>query len=495
MVANYNEFQDSQLPALKLLQKLNWQYISPDQAFIERGELLSNVILNDILTEQLHAINHFVYKGESYKFSTGSVQGAINALKSVPIEGVVRTNENVYDLLTLGKSFNETVNGDRKAYTMKFIDWQNPENNVYHVTDEFVVEGQKGKRRPDMVLFVNGIPFVVIENKRRDKNLSIEEAISQNIGNQKDNAIPKLFYYAQILIAVQPNAAKYAVTGTDAKFWAVWKEDVENEIQKLLKRTVNNTQAENRLVTEQDKALFSLCQPERLLDMVYKYIVFDGPDKKICRYQQYFAVQETINRVKQRNKEGNRKGGVIWHTTGSGKSLTMVMLSKALALEKSIENPRVIIVTDRISLDKQISKTVVNCGKSVKKAESGTSLMELLPDKGSEIITTIIDKFNIATNRVTFKDESQNIFVLVDESHRSQYGSAHANMKRIVPNASYIGFTGTPLMKSEKNTSKKFGGFIHKYTIDQAVKDGAVLPLLYEGRSAKLSINKAQIDK
>src|SRR5690606_23451484 len=314
MAVNYNEFQDSQLPAIKLLKKLNWQYITPEEVFKARGELLSNVILNDILAEQLHKINHFEYKREKYKFSTGSVQGAINALKSVPNEGVIRTNEHVYDLLTLGKSFNETVKGDRKAYTMKFIDWQNPENNTYHVTEEFVVEGLKGKRRPDIVLFVNGIPFVVIENKRRDKNLSLDEAISQSVGNQKEEAIPKLFHYVQILMAVQPNAAKYAVTGTDAKFWAVWKEDVENEVQKLLKRTVNNTQSEDRLVTEQDKALFALCQPERLLDMVYKYIVFDGPDKKICRYQQYFAVQETINRIKQRNKEGNRKGGVIWHT-------------------------------------------------------------------------------------------------------------------------------------------------------------------------------------
>jgi type I restriction enzyme R subunit len=495
MAVNYNEFQDSQLPAIQLLKKLNWQYITPEEVFKARGELLSNVILNDILAEQLHKINHFEYKRETYKFSTGSIQGAINALKSVPNEGVIKTNEHVYDLLTLGKSFNETVKGDRKAYTMKFIDWQHTENNTYHVTEEFVVEGLKGKRRPDIVLFVNGIPFVVIENKRRDKNASLDEAISQNLGNQKEEAIPKLFHYAQILMAVQPNTAKYAVTGTDAKFWAIWKEDVENEVHKLLKRTVNNTQAEDRLVTEQDKALFALCQPERLLDMVYKYVVFDGPDKKICRYQQYFAVQETINRIKQRNKEGNRKGGVIWHTTGSGKSLTMVMLSKALALEKSIENPRVVIVTDRISLDKQIFKTFVNCGKSVKKAKSGSNLIELLQDKGSEIITTIIDKFNIASSRITFKEESQNIFVLVDESHRSQYGTAHAQMKRLLPNASYIGFTGTPLMKSEKNTSKKFGGFIHKYTIDQAVKDGAVLPLLYEGRSAKLSINKAQIDK
>lgn len=492
----YKEYHDSQKPALNLLQKMNWQYLSKEQVIQARGEMFSNVILDHILADQLAKINSFEYKGEIYKFSTGSIQGATNALKNVPNEGLVQTNERVYDLLTLGKSFNETVKGDRKAYTIKYIDWENPENNIFHVCEEFEVEGLKGKKRPDVVLFVNGIPFVVIENKRRDKNDSLDEAISQHIRNQKEKeGIPKLFFYAQLLLAVHPNEVKYGATGTPAKFWSVWKEEVEKTVAKLLKKSINSTEAEERLVTEQDKGIFSLCQPSRLLDIVYKYIVFDGPDKKICRYQQYFAVQETIERVKLRNKEGNRQGGVIWHTTGSGKSLTMVMLSKALALETSIESPRVIIVTDRISLDKQIFKTFVNCGKHVKKAKSGNDLMELLQDKGNEIITTIIDKFEIATKRASFKDDSQNIFVLVDESHRGQYGSAHANMKRIVPNAAYIGFTGTPLMKSEKSTSRKFGGFIHKYTIDQAVKDGSVLPLLYEGRSAKLSINKKQIDK
>lgn len=496
MTVNYTEYNDSQKPALALLQKMGWQYLSPEEVFAARGEMFTNVLLDAILAKQLSKINAFDYKGASYKFSTGSIQGAINALKNVPNEGLVQTNERVYDLITLGKSFNETVQGDRKAYTVNYIDWQHPENNVFHVTEEFEVEGGKGKRRPDIVLFVNGIPFVVIENKRRDKNDSIDEAISQNIRNQREkDGIPRLFYYAQLVLAVHPNEVKYGATGTPAKFWSVWKEDVEKEITKLLKKKTNGTLPEERLVTEQDKGLYALCSTKRLLDIVYKYIVFDGPDKKVCRYQQYFAVQETIQRVKTRNKEGNRQGGVIWHTTGSGKSLTMVMLSKALALDTTIDSPRVIIVTDRISLDKQIFKTFVNCGKHVKKAKSGNDLVELLQDKGNEIITTIIDKFEIATKRASFKDMSQNIFVLVDESHRSQYGSAHANMKRIVPNASYIGFTGTPLMKSQKSTSKKFGGFIHKYTIDQAVKDGAVLPLLYEGRSAKLSINKKQIDK
>lgn len=495
-MVNYKEYNDSQKPALNLLQKMGWKYLSPEEVFTARGETFTNVILDDVLAQQLSKINAFEYKGESYKFSTGSIQGAINALKNVPNEGLVQTNERVYDLMTLGKSFNETVQGDRKAYTVNYIDWQNLENNVFHVTEEFEVEGGKGKRRPDIVLFVNGIPFVVIENKRRDKNDSIDEAISQTLRNQREKeGIPRLFYYSQLVLAVHPNEVKYGATGTPAKFWSVWKEDVEREITKLLKKKTNDTLPEERLVTEQDKGLYALCSTKRLLDIVYKYIVFDGPDKKVCRYQQYFAVQETIQRVKTKNKEGNRQGGVIWHTTGSGKSLTMVMLSKALALDTTIDSPRVIIVTDRISLDKQIFKTFVNCGKHVKKAKSGNDLVELLQDKGNEIITTIIDKFEIATKRASFKDTSQNIFVLVDESHRSQYGSAHANMKRIVPNASYIGFTGTPLMKSQKSTSKKFGGFIHKYTIDQAVKDGAVLPLLYEGRSAKLSINKKQIDK
>lgn len=475
---------------------MGWEFISPDETIEERGKVMSNVILEDVLSERLQAINAFEYKNETYPFSQSNIQAAVNALKNVPDEGLVVTNEKVYDLLTLGKSFNETILGDRKAFTMKYIDWENPENNRYHVTEEFVVEGIKTPRRPDVVLFVNGIPFVVIENKRRDKNESIDEAISQHIRNQKKGeGVPRLFHYAQLLLAVHPNEVKYACTGTPAKFWSVWKEDVEKEVSKILRKKVGDTPSEDRLPTVQDKNLYSLCRPERLIDLVYKYIVFDGPDKKICRYQQYFAVQDTLKQVKHFDGEHQRKGGVIWHTTGSGKSLTMVMLSKALALEPSIDSPRVVIVTDRISLDKQIYKTFVNCGKNVKKATSGTNLMELLQDKGNEIITTILDKFQTAVKRGSFKDESPNLFVLVDESHRSQYGTANVQMKRMLPNATYIGFTGTPLLKKEKSTARKFGGFIHKYTIDQAVKDEAVLPLLYEGRSAKLSVNKKQIDK
>ncbi len=485
----YKEYEDSQLPAIELLQELGYEYLNSNEANKMRGNITSNVILEDVLKERIASINSFEYKGEKYSFSRSNIQAAVNTIKNVADQGLVQTNEKVYDLLTLGKSYTENINGDQKAYTIKFIDWENIENNVFHITDEYTVEGIKERCRPDIVLFVNGIPFVVIENKRRDKNGSITEAISQTIRNQrKGEGAPKLFHYAQLLMAVQPNEVKYATTDTPSKFWSLWEEDNEAQSSKYLKN-------KNRQATVQDRSIIALCKPDRLMDLVYKFIVFDAGTKKIARYQQYFAIQDTLKRVNQLDKDGVRKGGVVWHTQGSGKSLTMVMLSKSLALDININNARVVIVTDRISLDKQIYKTFLNCGKNVHKAKSGNNLVELLKDKGNEIITVIIDKFESALSRKDFNDQSDNLFVLIDESHRSQYGTAHAKMKRMLPKACYIGFTGTPLMKTEKSTARKFGGFIHQYTIDQAVKDGAVLPLLYEGRAAKLSINKKQIDK
>ena len=280
-MTNYTEWKDSQKPALQLLKKLGWQYISPKEAEQERGHILSNVILEAVLEKQLHHINDFEYKSKTYKFSQSSIKSATNALKNVLDEGLVKTNEKIYDLLTLGKSFTESIQGDQKAFTLKYIDWKNADNNVYHITDEFVVEGIKSTRRPDIVLFVNGIPFVLLENKRRDKNESIDEAISQHIRNQKkDIGAPRLYHYAQLLVAVHPNMVKYAATGTPQKFWSVWKEDNLKNVEKLLRSTDHGTESENRLATQQDQSLVALCEPQRLMELVYKFIVFDGPDKK-----------------------------------------------------------------------------------------------------------------------------------------------------------------------------------------------------------------------
>jgi type I restriction enzyme R subunit len=451
------------------------------------------VLLADILLGQLRRLNSFAYKGQTYAFSEGNLLGAVQALRGVAEDGLVSTSEKVYNLLTLGKAFEETIGGDKKSFTVRYVDWERPENNLYHLAEEFEVTGLRDTRRPDLVLFVNGIPLVVIECKRRDKNASVDEAVSQQLRNQKtEEGIPRLFHYAQLLLAVQPNEVKYAVTGTARKFWSHWREeaDTEAEVQAVIRAQPTGN---DRLPTEQDRILYALCRPARLLELVYGYVLFDAGAKKITRYQQYFAVKATLQKVSRFTPEGRREGGVIWHTQGSGKSLTMVMLAKALAIQAA--GCRVLVVTDRKDLDRQISGTFANCGKTVANARSGQHLAELIGNPGVECITTLINKFVGAADRRDFIHHSPNFFVLVDESHRTQYGSIQIKMRKVLPLACYIGFTGTPLLQKDKRTDRKFGGFIHKYPMDMAVRDGAVLPLKYEGRAAKLSINKYQLDK
>lgn len=510
----------SQIPALQLLKNLGYTYLTPEEVLKERQDKLSNVILEDILEQQLLKFNKIQFKGKIYPFSPASIRGAIDAIKNVPMfDGLVTTNSKIYDLLTLGKSFEESIGNDRKSFTINYIDWNNIENNVFHVAEEFEVNRTSSdkKYRPDIVLFVNGIPLCIIECKRPDIKEPLEEAKSQHLRNQQEDGIPHLYKYSQILLALTSNKVQYATTGTPRKFWATWKEQKlkETDLQELVNKPLSdeqkdklfadrfkyvrkyfdNIEAEGRLVTEQDKLLYSLCQPQRLLELMYKYIVYDAGIKKIARYQQYFAIQDTLERIKIIRNE-RRQGGVIWHTQGSGKSLTMVMLAKAISLEPEIVNPKVVIVTDRIDLDKQISDTFKSCGKVVKKATSGEDLGNIIADNKETIITTVINKFQAALRKKKVIDNSKNVFVLVDESHRSQYGSANALMQKVFPNACYIGFTGTPLMKKEKSTAVKFGGIIGTpYTINQAVEDEAVLPLYYESRLAVQNVTQNSIDK
>ncbi|PPD31927.1 MAG: restriction endonuclease subunit R [Methylomonas sp.] len=518
----YLEDLSSLLPAVGLLSQLGYRYLTPSENLALRGGRTSKLILENVLREQLRQFNAITFKGQQYAFSDSNIQKAVQALTDIPFDSLMNTSEQVYDLLTLGKSLEQTIDGYTKSFSLHYIDWKHPENNVYHVCDEFVLERRNSKqtRRPDMVLFVNGIPLAVIECKRPDLKGAAEEGISQHLRNQRTDEIPELFTYTQILLSVSQNQALYGTTGTPAKFWAIWKEEDHSTQEKYLDELVNQPlgadfkthlfaerdeyqrrsmetawQAGQRLPSPQDKAIHSLLRPERLLELIYQYIVFDNKEKKICRYQQYFAVGATLARVTQRKGDTQRPGGVIWHTTGSGKSLTMVMLAKALVLAPDIPNPKIVLVTDRIDLDDQIYKTFHACGKPVVQAKTGEHLLELIAHNKASIITTIIDKFESASRKRKISDASSNIFVLVDESHRSQYGVSHAKMQNVFPNACYIGFTGTPLLKKEKTTAAKFGGFIHKYTMNQAVADGAVTPLLYEGRMSELHGDKAQIDK
>ena len=518
---SFLEDRISQIPALQVLQHLGYEYIPPEEIYQLRGNRLSNVILDEILEQQLQNINTINFKGKEYKFSNNNISNAITSLKEYLYDGLLKTNEAIYDLLCLGKSFEETIASDTKSFTLHYINWENFENNVFHVTAEFPVErtGITETRRPDIILFVNGIPVVVIECKRPDIKDPVGEAVSQNIRNQRDDEIPKLFVYSQLLIALSPNACKYGTTATPAKFWSIWREreDIEKQVQQIVNTPFSPEQKDKLFsdcfadcrdyfdkleaggkisVREQDRVLYSLCRKERLMELIYQYLVYDAGEKKIARYQQYFTVKNTLKRITTQEKSsGKRQGGVVWHTQGSGKSITMVMLGKAIALEPSIENPRIAIVTDRVNLDKQIHQTFHHCGKEPIRARTGKHLIDLIEQEKETIITTVIGKFDSALNTKKVRDESHNIFVLVDESHRSQYGTTHAKMKKILPNACYIGFTGTPLLKKDKSTAIKFGGFIEPtYTIDQAVEDNAVVRLLYEGRHVAQEVDQKSID-
>jgi len=463
--------------SINLLQSLGYKFISREENLKLRSGKTSEVLFREILTQKLGEINGYEYKGKRYKFSQSNVLKAVDELAGVSLnEGLMVANERITNLLLLGTSLEENLeDGTRRSFSFKFIDFENLQNNDFYVTEEFEVsrvnQGEAQKhRRPDLVLFINGIPIVVIELKK--SSVSFENGIKQLEKEQGKEEIAHLFKYIQLTIAANGSGARYGTTGTPFKFYSVWKEQDEVKAKESLKSLINC-----REVSTLDMTLFALLSKDRLLRLVRHYIVFDKKMKKVCRYQQFFAIEETLKRVSAK-KDGARAGGLIWHTQGSGKSLTMVMLTKLL--KQIYINSKIIVVTDRIDLDGQIHETFENTDTTAGRASSGSDLIEKL-QSGVSVITTLVHKFEKVKNqKVVIRDGD--IFVLVDESHRTQGGDLHKAMKKALPLACYIGFTGTPLLKREKNSFAKFGGEIHRYTIDDAVKDGAVLPLLYEGR-------------
>ena len=518
-IPSFKEDHISQIPALQLLQNLGYTYLTAAEAVALRVGRLGGVLMDGILEQQLRRINKIHYKGQEFEFSEGNIQSAVQALKELPLDGLVRTNEKIYELLCWGKSLQQSIYGDTKSYPLQYIDWNDLSNNVLHVTEEFVVErtGSHETRRPDIVLFVNGIPLCVIECKRPDIKDPIDEAISQHLRNQRDDEIPKLFLYSQLLLALSKNEAKYGTTGTSLKFWSVWKErgDIDGKLAPLVNKPLSAEAKEKlfsgrfryvreyfdaigrdgREITSQDRALYAFCRPERLLELMQRFTLFDAGEKKMARYQQYFCVQRILDRIGKVGRDGRRQGGVVWHTQGSGKSLTMVMLANAIALDPKIRDYKVVLVTDRVDLDDQIYKTFRHCGTEPVQAKTGKHLAELIASHKSRIITTVIDKFDAAVGKHAVRNDNPNIFALVDEGHRGQYGEMHAKMRKVLPNACFMGFTGTPVMRKEKDTIKRFGGLIDTYTITEAVDDKAVVPLLYEGRHVDQKVERESIDQ
>lgn len=523
---SFKEDHISQIPALQMLVKLGYTYLSPAEAERLRGGKSTNVLLEDVLKKQLKEINSIrVSANKTSLFTDENIDRGILALKNLPMnEGYIAACEKAYNLLTLGQALEQSVDGDKKSFTLQYIDWKNINNNVFHVTEEYSVMRSTSKEhyRPDIVLFVNGIPLCIIECKRPDMKEPLKQAISQHLRNQQEDGIRSLYVYSQLTLSIATQDAAYATNATPEKFWAKWQEKFNGSSEEQeYKSTLNNVkntpiamavsdlmfsdrfkyvcryfdalESNQILPTVQDEYLYGLCRPERIMDFVFNFTLFDNGEKKVARYQQFFAIKKSMQRIKN-IEQGKRNGGVIWHTQGSGKSLTMVMLAQAIAMEPSIRNPKIVLVTDRTDLDDQITKTFRKCGRFVENATTGQRLVELLESKSDAVVTTIINKFVAAVKKINKPLESHDIFVLVDEGHRTQHGTFNIDMQKTLPKACFIAMTGTPLFKKDKSTANKFGGIIDAYTVDQAVTDKAVVPLLYEGRLALQDVNSSPLD-
>jgi type I restriction enzyme R subunit len=432
----------------------------------------------DLLTADLHA------RG----YDDSVISRAIDTLRRDASLGggrdLYEANKDVYDLLRYGVKVKPGMG--EHTETIWLIDWENPEANHFAIAEEVTIAGINTKR-PDVVLYVNGIAVGVIELKR--SRVAISEGIRQTIGNQHRDFIRQFFTTNQFVLAGNDvEGLRYGVIDTKEKYWLAWKEpsDVEEPL---------------------DRALTQLCSKARLLELIHDFMVFDAGVKKICRHNQYFGVKAAQTRVEK------REGGIIWHTQGSGKSLTMVWLAKWIREHQ--QDARVLLITDRTELDEQIEGVFNGVSEQIYRTKSGANLVGTLNQSQPWLISSLVHKFHGSDSEAD-QDEADadflkelhariptdfsakgNIFVFVDEAHRTQSGKLHDAMASLLPDATFIGFTGTPLLKTDKETSiEKFGSFIHTYKFDEAVRDGVVLDLRYEARHIEQELmSPAKVDQ
>ena len=482
----FNERPESQDRALKELQAMGYQYIPRAEAEQRRGHL-SHVLFSDVMREFL-ASQSYIYRGKQMPFPEDAIAEAIRELDAPLERGLMFSSKVIYDRLIYGKSCDVNLyDGNTQSFDISYIDWEHPENNIWQVTDEFSVERTNGKyARPDIVILVNGIPLVVIECKK--SSVDVEEGVKQNVRNWQPDYIPQLFKFAQLVMAMNPESVKYGTAGTKAEFYCKWHEEDVQWQEDAAKRYVDDGH-----ITEQDKIIVSMLSKQRLLNLIRFFILYDSGIKKIARYQQFFGVENTMRRVRGEDDCPTR-GGVIWHTQGSGKSLTMVMLVKRILAERAVKNPRFVLVCDRLNLIKQLRDNFVHTGMNPVEATTGRGLVTLLTDSANTLIATTINKFEAAAkSRAKVTDE--NIYLLIDESHRSHTGEFHNMMNEVLPNAFKIGFTGTPLLKDQTNTYAKFGKQIgHSYRFEDGIRDGVIVPLVYDGRIVPQNLTSDKIN-
>jgi len=466
-----SEYRLAEKPALDALTAMGYVALHHEAAMLMRQEA-NRVLLNPVLIEALQALNEGL--------------GAEDAEAIYSDLSTLSDNEEWQRRLR--GAYSRRLKGEAKDKPVALIDFKRPDRNRYHVVRQFKVEAQRS-RIADLVVFVNGIPLVVIEAKCPLKAADRSGQAFEQI-KQYERDIPRLFCPNAFNIVTDGMATLYGATGAPAKFYAPWPDPWPR--------------SRDEFADDLTKDLWCLLEPSRLLDLLAHFIVFEtDPDtgrriKKVCRYQQFRAVNKAVNRV----AEGSKKKGLIWHTQGSGKSLTMVFLALKLKTHltldaPTLQNPNILVLTDRIDLDDQISKTFVACGlPNPKQVGDVKALREAVARGGSgQILLSTIFKFQGSKEPIP---NSEDWIVLVDECHRTQEKDLGAFLQATLPDARYFGFTGTPIKKADKDTYARFSEpgetYLDKYGIDDAVRDGATVPILYEGRKTEWSINEAEID-
>ncbi len=470
------EYTEVELPLIEQLKSYGYTHKTGSELEHERSSK-SSIVLEERLTNAIRKLNPWI--------DEHNVEKVVKQFVTLQAEDVWHANKTIFDwLFGEGISVLQDIGAGKKNQTVQLFDFEHVKNNDFLVVNQLSIENAAGTIRPDITIYINGFPLTLIECKspRVQVDKQLPEGVKQFERYMDTNE--KLFWYNQMLIVTSRDRARVGTILAKAQHYGLWKDPYPYTFDEI---------GSNRA---QDVLVSGTLRKEVILDLMRNFIVFDGKVKKLARYQQYRAVNKAIERI-MREKKPALRGGVVWHTQGSGKSLTMVYLAMKLRRQVELENPMLVIVTDRQDLDDQIMKTFQQSGfPNPTQAASVADLKQQLAKGPGTTVMTLIQKFQ-GNEEKNFPiiSESENIIVMTDESHRSQYKGLALNMRKALPNATFIGFTGTPIDKKSRSTTGKFGSYIDKYTIEQAVEDGATVPIYYESRLPNLHVKGETLDE
>ena len=487
-----DEYGESERPALDALQQLGWDITDQQRStWIDPRETESSAVLEPRLRNAVKRLNPWLNENNLNK--------AVREITQAAGTSTMDENEQIHEKLVQHISVEQEGDHGKKHQTVQYIDYENPENNDFFALNQFRVAGPVEVIKPDIVLFVNGIPLGVVECKSPQIPEPRSEALDQitRYQNERDGeseGAEELFRYNQFSVATWMEGAVMGTYETPKDQYKPWRDAYPLEDDELI-----DLFDLDGYLPDQYRMLYALFEPSRLLDQLRHFTVFEnkqsGAIKMVARYQQYRAVQKALERIDKRGQR-EAQGGVVWHTQGSGKSLTMLFL--ALKLRRNEDDPTLLLVTDRRALNDQIHATFERCGfPNPKKAQSIDDLRDRLSYDAGETITTLIHKFQTTDDEEDFPvlSRNENIYVMADEAHRTQDKELANNMRTALPNAFYVGFTGTPIEKDERNTRRTFGNYIDTYTIDQSLEDGATVEILYQGRLADIHLEGETLDR